>query len=295
MATNKTAKQIERDTKYLKFLMDVYVKTSQAYTRISISNLCIQHKVDTVVATALMEIGWLAKMKGTPSYYWRGPVPNEDMAEQIQIKISRVKQVRIVNMKSTEAPLSPSGKKLIPILRPLTSATRTVKAGASERYLKLLEHLYLTLGDKQTIININETLSTFRVSKVVPKILRQLDVLEKGPKQHYQYIGVMPTQEFADHVLRQVNLSVNGNKEAAAKGEPKGWIPERFKHLVEPKTEIKKEVKVKVEEQPAHNNFKPVDVVPVQRSDKDIKKSIALKLLKLGELEEADKLLTEIL
>ncbi len=324
MNRKKTANQVELDTKYLRFLADVFTKTSKAYTKISIAALCDVHKVDGVATAALLELGWLSKMKDTPNYYWRGPFPNDEMAEQIRAKILRIKQLRALNLKNLKTPTNSNGKKLIPIEK--TTSPLHIRYGAQERYMKLLQELYVTFGVQPTQKSMTEILTRHHVSKGVSAVLKDMGVLVKT-KEGLKYNGPGVVHlAFVDEVILAVNKTMKTKPKGEVKVEgSKGWIPERFKHLVE--TKIEKPVTHEVVQAAMNAVSKSVRVPKVVRdgtvkkptlaahlrecneknkkeecelklevkSDKDLKKSIALKLIQLGELEKADELLSQII
>lgn len=307
MRQTKTTTQVARDDKYLKFLMALYLKISKGYTRISISALCVEHKVDSVVVQAVLDLGWVNKMANTMQYYWRGPIPIEAMAEQVQSKITAIKNTKTVNERFKSTPLSATGKPLIPVVK--STEPQKVLKGAIPRYLAFLEALYFLTAEGKTDITISKITAEHKVGSSIPGALIKLNIISKekdetykgqGRKVLWSWIGGIPDATMAELVLKTNNaeiVSQSANaKNKVIKIAP--GIPERFHHILKKDPSVP-EIKVAIIPTP------PV-VIPAKEwnvkvtpslSDKEkaLKREIALKLLDLGEFERANKMLDELL
>jgi hypothetical protein len=301
MKPNKTINQVARDKKYFNFLLKVYLETHKGYTRISISALCTTHKVDSVVVQAMQDLGWIAKMPNQMNYYWRGPSPIESMAEQVQDKIGKIKVVKSVNARNLLAPISPTGKPLIPIIKP--TELLKVLQGAPERYLRFLEALYLKTSDTPKEFGMSAMVREYKVGSSVPGSLVKMGLIEKkggkGAHSIWKWNGAVPEMVMALQVLQAVNtyvLQYVNKKKNADSTKISPAIPQRFHEQL--KATLKKEVEVLPEAMVIAKEIFPeakhTTVVINTTPQKDIKYKLAMKLIDLGEFERAEKLLNEL-
>lgn len=351
MNKNTTKVQFEKDAKYLKFLADLYVKASKGFVKVSVSQLAKDHKVDSVAVQALSDLGWMSKMT-TGMVYWRAAFPNDDMAQQIREKIKRIKQAKKTSTLLTKPPLSPTGKRLIPIIKTSNETTKNVavRTGAEEptsiapslagiperfhhllkpdettkpvikiamevvskdvssprvvrsgevvssssttqRYYNFINELYLTL-QKGEAFHMASLVTKNKLNNCCTTILQELKVLKKvgyGSGWTWSNKTITPTIQLADEVRVLSNRYSNSRRKKEVR---------KSKPLVTKDKVVTETVEVIIPKQVAKTKNHPTGNLapaPKANSQTDLKKSIALKLIELGELEKANELLNQII
>lgn len=326
MTINKSSKSSEkavlRDKKYLQFLMDVYLQTCKGYTKPSLSQIIINHKVDRASVLALVTSGLLTKTNEN-LYFWKGSAPTHDTSEKFQEKVFKVKATAATNLRLKLIPVNKKGKALVPIIKKTPTGKKRIKSGAPQRYLNLLNYLFINLRTPGKL-DLHKVQRNFQVSQGACYEVRKMGLLtNKDSTGNILWIGETPTILMATTILKRVNervresTQVKGTKLTTPETEDNG-IPERFRHLLEKVPELPTKlfhesqksrfvkmptpfpntpIVIAKKEETIHTFMRDV-VLPkalIDLKEKNLKKSIAFKLIALGEFERADKLLEEIL
>lgn len=280
---SKLKKENDSAEKYLKFLMATYVALSGGYTSFKIGAMLGQHKVDKHTFSGLVSLGWVVKLstESGVKYYWRGPVPTLDNVDEVKKAISKYKnKTSIVN----PAPVSKSGKLLIPIVKEIKEVKTRAKTSSSlDRYCAFLKELKLMTKDYSQV-DVANLVMVHQISKGAFTSAVRLGVLIKDKKPYrkavyYKWNPVFSevNNELAQKILTDTTLQVR-NSILTKKGLT---VQDNNVNLVE-------SVKIDpVKETSADTKF------PIE--NKNLNKEFAMKLFALGYVEDANKVLDSLI
>lgn len=281
--------------KYLKFLMEAYIILSKGYAPFKIGIALKRHNVDKHAFTAVVKLGWITKLPSEKTgikYFWRGPIPTIEHTDQVRKQLSTIKSTAKTNLAiKFHVPLSPSGKKLIPVVKseqPLSQTVPRLHQGAEERYLNMMTDLYLELSDGFKRFSLGDVGKKYRVAKTAAKMLLKLNYIERQSDSlcNYRWIGAVPTPNEARLLLQKASQhNTQYVKHLKSRGKET------------PKTEQSPIVIAKVEKvaKVVENNLSAPIITPTPSTEKDLSKDFAMKLFALGALKEANEVLDTLL
>ena len=280
----KLKKETASAEKYLKFLMATYVSLSSGYSSFKIGESLKLHKVDKHTFSGLLSLGWVSKLStGTGlKYYWRGPVPTLDNVDDVKKAISKHK-----NKTSTEIklPVSKSGKPLIPIVKEESKVRVHAKpTPAIERYYSFLKELKLiTLNFNQ--VDVSGLTVVHEIGKGAFTSTVQLGLLVKDKKPgrkavYYKWNTGEVTYELAQRVLTNTSLRVK-----------KSIVEKKNSSFVKPNVDLRTSIPHKTVKKVKETAAEPKS--PVENTN--LNKDFAMKLFKLGFVEEANQVLDTLI
>lgn len=280
--------------KYLKFLMEAYILLSKGYTAFKIGVALKRHSVDKHTFTAVVKLGWIAKLpseKTGTKYYWRGPVPTIEHTDQVRKQLNIVKKGYSANTSLKETPVSKiTGKKLIPVIKTQNnlqeSSNRRIVVGAEDRYLEMMSDLYLEVGEEYKPMIISTLGARYKIGTTASKVLRALGYLDKqkGSLNNYKWVGPVPTLDLARAVLK-ASSDFNKKYQGGSKGTEQTVSTEQNQPINTVKTTKIAKIKENILAAPIVNN----------PGEKELSKDIAMKLFQLGCLKEANEVLDTLL
>lgn len=272
--------KLKKDTasaeKYLKFLMATYVTLSSGYTTFRIGFMLKQHSIDKYTFSALTSLGWVSKISTETGvrYFWRGPIPTLDNVDEVKKAISKCKNKTPIKITS---PISASGKALIPIVKPKMSSKKK-STPSLQRYFDFLTELKLSTSNFSKI-DVNGLVMVHQIAKGAFYSAVNLGIVLKEKSKNsktvlFKWNSGEVTFELAQKVLSHASLQV--------------------KKSTLSKKQDNKEV-----------NTEPIVSIPIVQTitgevrlpieNKNLNKDFAMKLFKLGYVEEANQVLDTLI
>lgn len=257
---NKPKEVIEKLTTVTEFKIDNFLKhlsiKLEKSNIISFSDYCTSKHISEHFENAMISLGVIKKIDGIIKLSKDRFTPN-DIKEIIKVQ-------RNYKENQLDTP------KIIEEFTPITKATVS-----KNKCFEMLNELYSDICQNKQIKSLSSYAKKYNINKSLPYKLIDLNILHKNDDNTYTWKNDKPTIETAKSIIKLVNMQTSKSKENN----------KREQHIIEPTIcEIYK----------TKTNIKPKEIKE-NSSDKDLTKIIALKLIKLGELSEANILLDKLL